>query len=682
MSEVLSYASAAWNDRTYVLSTCGGLVPPCFGLYRMWAFILSPAFPEIAVGGFFDGTIAYSLSKTWHDLITAWLIPLHPRPFCEAEGCIMPASAAAQFRYAFLLLIPAAALKHFAGSRAWRHVPGIGTVPSMIGMLAGWGLGDACKQLFAELSAGRLADSCAAPPYDGAPNDCISLYFLFAGVLTALASVMVTHLQLFTKNIELGDGYWVDTLEDWLESVWQLLAKAVATSVMVVWTDALYQMVLSGTTPEQDGVRMHLFLFWAVASTLTGSLIAVKLQGWEARLHKELAAANEVVRQKVALQKAAATTSGLFASGSAPSVESSDTTNDVWKLDNLEGAVASIGESKHRKLKSLEISRLSALIEFSNLVQGTLGWVAGCAWTDVATAVFPTLSMQPTTEVFFSNLAVTLGLTLMSTACVSPSNARVAPSPHAAPSPLLSSSSCCQRPTDPTVPYCHQLSMLLLLPTAYCLLPAAGSWLVFLAQDSVTLNLDESGKVIDRESVEAYFLTGAMSFFVGWGWVLVIRDMFVPFGHFVGHLSDHFFSVHKTFFSVLGVSLNEAQLEYAGETVSVLLFAPLLTLAFFQVKHSTQKAYARAVGVRAKRRWQDAADDHADSVGSCSMVTFLQRNKMQVLVKRAAEQHGMDHQHLLSPPSAAASAATSHADMRPLLADQDKGSGDSTDLRA
>ena len=119
------------------VGACGGMLPPCLGLYRLWAWIVGPAFPELAVGGFADGTISYTLSNTWHDLITSFCIPMHPRPFCTGSGCIAPSSASVQFQYAFWVLFPAATLKHFSTSREWRSIPGIETVPSMMGMLAG-----------------------------------------------------------------------------------------------------------------------------------------------------------------------------------------------------------------------------------------------------------------------------------------------------------------------------------------------------------------------------------------------------------------------------------------------------------------------------------------------------------------------------------------------------------------
>ena len=145
---------------------------------RMWAFIIGPNFPETSVGAFIDGTISYTLSKTWYDLITAYIFGLSPVPYCRPEteprGC-HTANASIKFAYAFLLLLPTAAAKHASTLKSLQWFPGIDSVPSMVGMLAGWGLGDAFVQLFEEFRTGSFEGFCQAPPYDGADPDCTLL---------------------------------------------------------------------------------------------------------------------------------------------------------------------------------------------------------------------------------------------------------------------------------------------------------------------------------------------------------------------------------------------------------------------------------------------------------------------------------------------------------------------------
>ena len=204
-----------------------GREPPRF--HKLWAFVVGPHFPERAVGCFAEGTITYTLSKTWHDLVTAYCFALNPVPFCTddyPEDDCAPASSGRKFLYAFWLLPVAALLKYGATDARLQWIPSVDTVPAMVGMLAGWGLGDAFTALFAELREGRLSWVCAPPPYEGAAADCTGLDTTLASVLTLAASLMITHVQPLTRNLQLGDGAILDLLESWIESIWQLVSKA------------------------------------------------------------------------------------------------------------------------------------------------------------------------------------------------------------------------------------------------------------------------------------------------------------------------------------------------------------------------------------------------------------------------------------------------------------------------
>ena len=76
----------------------------------------------------------------------------------------------------------------------------------------------------------------------------------------------------------------IDYIEDWIESIWQLFAKAAATSVMVVWNETLGRIVLTGPRPTDTLVRSHLYWLWAISITLVGSLLAVLCEKWEQQL--------------------------------------------------------------------------------------------------------------------------------------------------------------------------------------------------------------------------------------------------------------------------------------------------------------------------------------------------------------------------------------------------------------
>ena len=57
---------------------------------------------------------------------------------------------------------------------------------------------------------------------------------LIAVVLATLCAYAIARLQPLTKGIEFGDGACIDFTERWLETIWQMVGKALATSVMVV----------------------------------------------------------------------------------------------------------------------------------------------------------------------------------------------------------------------------------------------------------------------------------------------------------------------------------------------------------------------------------------------------------------------------------------------------------------
>ena len=617
-------------------------------LAKMWAFVVGPLFPEKAVGVFMEGTFTYTLSKIWHDLITIELLGLTPPSFCTAkyDHCD-PAGFGAKLLYAVALLPLAALLRHVAVEPSLQWVPSIDSIPTMVSMLAGWGLGDACIALITELREGPFAGLCAPPPFDGAAPDCTYLDMLLASLLTLLASVTLVYVQPLMHEIQLGDGRIVDRIENWLEATWQLLSKALATSVMVVWTFVFSAMVLMGAKPaEQTSVTRHLLVFWAISITLMGSLVAVRCERWEQELATQLDRAErraaesreresggrpsrasapapsapvspqlsrvstprpapvlsrqssvklppptEAVAAAAAAAHEAATASAAESLARSMQAEleelkqelEQEARENVAKLDNLTGhySLSTDYDAFDPLRATVAVTKVRAMVEFSNLVQGTLGWVAGCAWTDVATNLFPTLSAPPSVVVLLANVLVALALSA-----------------------------------------------------------AAVLWLVVTGEDPNTVPWDS---LLKREDVEQYFITGAASFFVGWAWVLVVRDVFLPIG-------DAFGALAQLFGTLVGLyRLDDAEdmhrARRAGEMLSAATFAPLLTCGFFVLKHRTREAYRQAVGLRVSRRWVHVA---GRSHSSEAMSRFLSLAQMQAVVVKAVQQSGGDTAALLA----------------------------------
>ena len=100
-------------------------------------------------------------------------------------------------------------------------------------------------------------------------------------------------------------------------------------------------------------------------------------------------------------------------------------------------------------------------------------------------------------------------------------------------------------------------------------------------------------------------------------WVTVIRDVYSPVGTFV-----------QTVVTVLELRLGFPKLgDGIGVTLSVLLFAPALTVGFFHSKQWLLSSYQRAVQLRVQLRWAEGivsamANEHG---GAAMLVTKLQQ---------------------------------------------------------
>uniref|UniRef100_A0A7S3F1A7 Transmembrane protein n=1 Tax=Haptolina ericina TaxID=156174 RepID=A0A7S3F1A7_9EUKA len=353
------------------------------------------------------------------------------------------------------------------------------------------------------------------------PRDCTQFNVLMSTALLLVASLLIGLLQPFTKNIEFGNGKFIDTVEDALETVWILLSKGCATAVMVVWTSTLTKLELNGISSSTPSVvRTHMHIFWAIAITLSGSLLCSTLERAECWLQRQEQQQEKRLFDAVDAEKA------------------------------VEGAQKSA--AIHRS-----INRLSAYIEGSNLMQATLGWVAGVAWTDVALDMFPMLSQPPTLINLMMNIGASLVLTLLS--------------------------------------------------VLYLVLTADNCRIVDLT---------------DRAQVEKHFLVGAMSFFAGWGWVLVIRDVFYPVGAGIQGFID--------------VLVGHAVSARVGQLISVLIFAPSLTICFFRIKHSVVAAYQSSLGTGLRLKWNECISKAAGELdeGTRSRVRSRTRiSKMRIVVQ-------------------------------------------------
>ena len=560
------------------------------GWTGFWGYIVDDhdgIFPEVSVGSFFDGVFEYTLSKTSHDLLTAYIFGLNPTPYCEDEGCL-PAASGPKFLYAAFILLPCAVAKYLSTQKSMLWIPAVDTVPVMAGMLAGWGLGDAWMQLFTEISAdvalGLQTNSttsemwCAAPLYEGGTPDCCVLDLSLAMLLTLFAALSINGLHQLAASMAAASYHSHHV--HLLESLNQLLARALAVSVMVVWNMALSAYVLRGVRPEQTTVQFDLLTFWAVAITLAGSMIAVRCELREHDLYHQLSEAEKESERQEAERVAQAAASAYVppnAAGTTPSRprESAECYSEAAEVGAMSPAANLLGTAaceswdtelppSRAKVVTLKMTEIRTRIEVQNLFKGSLGWTSGCSWTNVATAIFPTM-VAPTGTVpnpwtIIANFSIAL-----------------------------------------------LLSMMALL------------WLILSGDDPTAVPWNE---MLAREDVEHYFMTGSFSFFVGWAWVIVLRGAYV----YLGRVVD-FFARGANFL----LDVSPAKMHRAAELASVVLFLPLLTAFFFVLKHRMKKAYRDAIGLRAKRSWSLLVGKSAKE-GS-KLHSFLGQAKMQMVVK-------------------------------------------------
>ena len=205
----------------------------------------------------------------------------------------------------------------------------------------------------------------------------------------------------------------------------------------------------------------------------------------------------------------------------------------------LETMEQSVKKIKARELVSPDAPHWAdAVVLFSDMVQTAFGYVAGCAWSDYLYQAAAVLNKNPTWDVILSNLAIVVLISVLS---------------------------------------CYWLIM-----------NASSDGL----EESLTMTEDEKrakaeAKATDRGEVEKAFFAGTLGFFVLGGWLTVVRNLFAPFQLLVEQgvlFLDE----------AAGLSLPAK----TGDTVAVLLFAPVFTLVLFKVAGDVMTKLSKKAGVK------------------------------------------------------------------------------------
>ena len=353
---------------------------------------------SMGVAFFLSDTAAYTASKLWDDVLGSHIFGLAPLYYCgpSFRPCTPIASFSAQLAYSVCLLVVGAAVQQTVGRKFPASAP---TLFSMIGMLIGWAFGRAFQQLFLELKHTPLLSvpmnhTCSAA---SAPAECDIFFELGWAFLVSVGSVFfISVLQpLARENLLrslltlLGlDPKQIHHVARLLQIMLQLLAKGAATVAMILWNAATSAYVLRGV--DNPSIKPKILLLYSLAITFGGAAMAVASSKRRRRLLED-----ENVEER---SRAALTTSGKASGG-----------DDGDGGDGDGGDGDGDGGGRWRRNE----------IQFLAQLEGTLGWQAGCAWTDYVVALSPSFEMLPRMDVLAFDCLESLALTLIAVVWVS-----------------------------------------------------------------------------------------------------------------------------------------------------------------------------------------------------------------------------------------------------------------------
>ena len=522
---------------------------------------------------FLDGLAIYALSKEWNDLFSIYVVGVQPLPFCKGTPglkCTDPWKSGYQLVYAVVMLVIAACVQAVMARHESRF-PSLATVRPMLGMVVGWALGDAYVEFLVEWQsdAGR---ACWW-------NSCVGAMAAFSTLVTLGNTVALVALQPLSRVV--AARRCGKALEAQLAAFWQLLSRALSVTIYMLWNYSLAALVTSGINPSQEAqggpLYQRVLVLWA--ATLHGlmALGVVQLQRWRSRLEQRSAdladaaavSATTVTRVQRWRRRArrqpegVATSEGRLAATDDVSVEAasgeagssssngagtstSDTAAPVVRDDAAAAASTSCAVEESAESSSsvpvvpprlpLRLHRRAALLQLLSLLEATAGWVTGCAWTNAVTASFGTLQSPPTLEftVTLSDAGLAVGLTL--------------------------------------------LAVVWLVVTTVATSGDGGGGV-----DGGAGTRGADGDDERRRAVERHFITNALAFFVGWTWVILLRDV-------------------TTLVATLGPT--PGAWVYAREGASVVVFGPVLTLLLLRFKEASLRALDRGGGGEGQRETQ------------------------------------------------------------------------------
>lgn len=291
-------------------------------------------------------------------LSRADLLKIHPVAYCGgflATACVTEASAQKQFFFALGMLFLTALLKHLAEHAGLTDRSGFNQIPMMMKYVVGWAFAFAAEQHLAEVKQ-RQPELCYTKGL--ADPDCLGLDLAWVMSITVLAGFILLIVKPFTQEVECGDSAFINWLEDCVEDFWQMLARGLSVTVMVLWYDTTVRFITYGDSQYVDHRKTKLYVLWAFTITYCGSMLSSGLEQLELDLKR---------RSK-------------------------------------------------RLAAGLRDLRVECVVTYSDLIQDSLAWVAGCAWVDVIVISFSSLSADPSPFTLLLNAGVSALVAILAVA--------------------------------------------------------------------------------------------------------------------------------------------------------------------------------------------------------------------------------------------------------------------------
>ena len=275
-------------------------------------------------------------------------LKVHPVAYCGAflaTTCVQEASAQSQFFFALGMLFITSLLKHLAEHYGLTSQPGFNQIPMMMKYVVGWAFAFAAEQHLSEI---KLAQPELCYSEGLADPDCLGLDLAWVMSISVLAGLVLLVVKPLTQQVECGDSDFINWLEDCVEDFWQMLARGLSVTVMVLWYDTSVRFLTYGESQYTDHRKTKLHVLWAVSITYCGSVLSTGLEQLEIDL-----------------------------------------------------------KSRSKKLAAgLRDLRVECVVTYSDLLQDSLAWVAGCAWVDVIVISFSSLCADPSLLTLLLNAGV------------------------------------------------------------------------------------------------------------------------------------------------------------------------------------------------------------------------------------------------------------------------------------